>query len=443
MSDRNISSKTGSSKMPTVPDDFPLRPHIATGQWRKTIRGKDYYFGKLENWKEALDRFTRERPFLERGQTPPPATGSDYRFTTVHQLATAFSEREKNRQQQNRISASQYNEMVAAIGLFNSYFGSATDPLAIDPTAWGKFRHWLENSVTNADGTSRKPPAASTLKKMIGFIRSMSKWASHPDILLIDRPLRFGEEFPSVSKKTLRVEKHAKRRSTGARCFTAEEIRRIFEHLSERKKNSGAWSKYAVVLESAVLLGLNGGFYQSDVSELPKSAINFDRGLIDFDRVKTRDEGIVRIVPMWDRTARAIRDALAVRPKAASQQYDDRAFLTRRGVPYRQQSVSATNEAKLRIIQRDALGEEFAKVLNELGMKRDGLAFGALRHTFNAFAGQSGDVEARNVIMGHAMPNMQDWYEQFGEQMIKRCRRVTEFVEKCLFPSAAKKQKKG
>jgi glutathione peroxidase-family protein len=50
MSASNSIGQNRAIKLPNMPDDFPLCVHLASGQWRKTLRRRDYYFGKLPDW---------------------------------------------------------------------------------------------------------------------------------------------------------------------------------------------------------------------------------------------------------------------------------------------------------------------------------------------------------------------------------------------------------
>jgi len=60
----------------------------------------------------------------------------------------------------------------------------------------------------------------------------------------------------------------------------------------------------------------------------------------------------------------------------------------------------------------DAVRLEFGKLLTALGMKRLGLGFDALRHTFATTAARAEKPSAVDHIMGHVDPSMGANYGQ-------------------------------
>ena len=67
--------------------DFPLTPHYGSGQWVKKIRGKSHYFGKLEDWRAALNTYLDERDDLLAA-----GTRSRQNIVTVADLTRDFLE---------------------------------------------------------------------------------------------------------------------------------------------------------------------------------------------------------------------------------------------------------------------------------------------------------------------------------------------------------------
>ena len=78
---------------------------------------------------------------------------------------------------------------------------------------------------------------------------------------MIDKPIRFGKAFKGPSKRTERLHK-AKQ---GPKLFTRDEIHKLLNAARPQ-------------LRAMVLLGINAGFGNSDVGNLPLSALDLKRG---------------------------------------------------------------------------------------------------------------------------------------------------------------------
>jgi integrase len=99
--------------------------------------------------------------------------------------------------------------------------------------------------------------------------------------------------------------------------FEAHEIRQMLDALKDNPQ-----------LKAMVLLGANCAFGQSDISSLPKRAVDLDKGWVDYPRPKTAVE---RQIPLWPETVTAIHEYLTQRPKAKDQADAALLFLTVRG----------------------------------------------------------------------------------------------------------------
>jgi integrase len=171
-----------------------------------------------------------------------------------------------------------------------------------------------------------------------------------------------------------------------------------------------------------ILLGINCGFGNADCGRLPLSAVDLERGLIDFPRPKT---GIPRRCPLWPETIEALREVLACRPQAQDRKDAGLVFLTQFG----------------RAWHRDASGlspvtKQLGKLLGKLGIRvKKGLGFYALRHTFRTVADESKDQPAVDHIMGHESGHISTHYRETIAE--SRLRAVVEHVRAWLFPSTA------
>ena len=82
------SSKSALPKKSKKPyDDFPLTVRT-DGRLSKKHRGKVYYFGTIDDWHAAFERYKREWPCILQGRTPLPADAGD--GCTIKYLANSF-----------------------------------------------------------------------------------------------------------------------------------------------------------------------------------------------------------------------------------------------------------------------------------------------------------------------------------------------------------------
>ena len=248
-----------------------------------------------------------------------------------------------------------------------------------------------------------------TLGNEIQRVRMVFKYAY--DEGLIDRPIRYGQSFKKPSRKTLRKA----RAKNGKRMFEAAELRKAIDSASQP-------------LRAMILLGINCGFGQTDVSSLAQSAIDSEGGWIDYPRPKT---GIERRCPLWPETVKALREAIAKRPKAKDAADADLTFVTKYGKRWVKTHTSENGSGT----PADALGQQFSKLLTENEIKRPGVSFYALRHTFETIGGESRDQVAVDHIMGHARDDMASLYRERISD--KRLKAVTDTIHNWLFATDA------
>ena len=230
---------------------------------------------------------------------------------------------------------------------------------------------------------------------------------------LIDRPVRFGPGFKKPTRKVMRQH----RAKNGVRMFEAAELRAIIAAATQPMK-------------AMVLLGANCGFGNGDVANLPMTALDLKTGWVRFPRPKT---GIDRRIPLWPETIAAIKEAIKDRPTAKSLADAGLVFITVQGHRWEKSAVSEPDPrtGKIRIMNNNSVTKEFIKVLKRLTLKRPGLAFYALRHTFETVAGASKDQVAVDAIMGHVDTTMAGNYrERIDDDRLKA---VVDHVHAWLF----------
>jgi integrase len=169
-------------------------------------------------------------------------------------------------------------------------------------------------------------------------------------------------------------------------------------------------------MKAMTLLGINCGFGNRDCGTLPLTALDLKTGWVDFPRPKTSVE---RKCSLWPETIEAIKEAIASQPEAKLPEHKRLAFITARGGPW----AKDTAESPVYL--------EFRKLLDKLELRRQGVSFYALRHTFETIGGGSRDQVAVNHIMGHVDSSMAATYREQIEDA--RLLDVTDHVHHWLF----------
>ncbi len=343
--------------------DFPLTAHPA-GQWVKKIKGKLYRFGGWRDPDGAEAEYLRQLPYLQAGKVPPPKDGSaeqEPEGLTLLELVNQFLDAKEIRVKMGKMTERQLLDYQRSCKRVVSIMGRSVLVESL------KTRDFDALALRLADGVGKV-----TFANRFRLARALFLYASDND--LIPKRLNFGENFTLPDKAEMRVEKQ----KTGARDFTADELRKIIEAA-------------AIPLKAMILLGLNCGLGNTDLATLPRSAVNLDTGWIDFPRPKTAVE---RRCPLWPETVAALRLSLAKRPMPKDESNVDLAFVTKYGQPYVRLSEAGSN--------LDAIAGEFAKILSALKLNGRRRAFYSLRRTFETVGGGCLDQASVDLIMGHA-----------------------------------------
>jgi integrase len=398
----------GKPKPPKRPyPDFPLFPH-ANGQWCKKIRGKQYHFGVWADPDAALKKYELQRDDLHAGRKPRTSPDG----LTVRELANKFEQSKRHLRDTLEIAARTYVDYFKACKLIVDAFGTNRLVSDLGPDDFEALRVQM---------AKRCGPVR--LANEIQRVRAPFKYAF--DQGLIDRPIRYGQSFNKPSKRVLRQTRQA----AGKRMFEPSDIRAILGSASPAMK-------------AMTLLGINCGFGNTDVASLPLPALDLKAGWVNFPRPKT---AIERRVRLWPETVKALKAAIAARPTARSESDKELVFITKYGKRWVRfdwsEGPAAEGEAPADA-RVDSVSLEFKKLLNLLGLKRKGLGFYALRHTFETVGGESIDQVAVDAIMGHA-PADHDMAARYRQELSDdRLKAVTDYVRKWLFAKAKPKAKR-
>lgn len=392
-----LSKKTKPNKpYPT----FPLTAH-PNGQWCKKVCGRVHFFGIWADPKAALDEYNRQSADLHAGRKPAMRLSDK---VTIKDVANAYLATQKAKAERSLISPQWFDDCTRTLKDFTGQVGRDRPWDDLRPDDFARYRLGLYDRY----GTC-------TVDRYITIVRAAFKHGYDTD--LMDHPVKYGGMLNKPSKKEQRVSRTERERENGKRLFEPRQIQKLLQEARQP-------------LKAMILLGINGGFGNTDCAELPISAVDLKLGNIDYPRPKT---AVQRVVPLWPETVKALREVLENdRPRARRSASERLVFLTSQGNPWKQGEIRpGVDGESLKVRRIDAVSAAFAKLLDEMAIKRAGLGFYALRHTFRTWADEVNDQHAIHLIMGHAIPGMSGVYVEKIDT--RRLRAVVQHVRKRLF----------
>jgi integrase len=416
MTDSSVRPTSGKSTDSQKPrPDFPLSIHKGTRYWCKKIKGHVYYFGNVADDPEGIaaeEQYLTEKDDLEAGREPrgKPAPGQ----LTVEELCFRFLAHKEQLRDEGRLSPRTYAGYFTACKKLAKVFGRHRAVTDLHPDDFRKLRSKLS-----------KTRGVVGQRNAIQAVRSIFKFAFDDGSIV--NPVRYGRGFDKPTKDEVDRAHGVHQAQHGKRMLEAVEIRQLLDGKSITDEGGGE-TKIAGAMQpirAMILMAVNCGFGQTDLACLPIRALDLESGWVEFPRPKT---AVHRRCPLWPETVAAIREWLPLRPKAKDAADDGLLFLTVRG--------SRWVKANAKGSPKDAIVQEFNKLLLKLGLKRFRLSFYCLRHTFRTACDEVSDSAAIDRIMGHKDHTMGGRYRERLENADARLRRVTEHVRAWLFPKS-------
>jgi integrase len=399
-------SKSNTKSRPRKPrKDFPLSCH-ATGRWAKKVRGRFCYFSKIETdpkGEAALKLWLDQKDELLAGRKPRSKVGDGK--LTVAELCNHFLTSKVNRLQAGELSPATFADCKETCDRIVRVFGKSrgVEDLASDDFA-----------ALRADIAKHRNP--ESVGNEINRVRGVFKYGW--DNRLISAPVNFGTEFARPRRRILR----GVRNSRPEKFFEAAEIRAMVDAAGPQ-------------MRAMLLLAVNDGMGNSDVANLPLSALDLQAGWLEFPRPKT---GIKRRIALWTETVEALKAWLPMRPTPRDERHADLVFVTSHRGSWSKDAAEFDTSNGMDDLQRQCrkssdnpISKEMRKLLNTLGIKRAGVSFYSLRHVFETVGGESRDQVAVDFIMGHGDESMSARYrERISDD---RLRAVTAHVRTWLF----------
>lgn len=339
--------------------DCPLSWHKASKRWYKTHRGQFHYFGS--DPEQAMREYLDKWPYITRGLAVPDPDAKA--GPSVRELINGWLHDRKDDIDTGRLKDTTWAQYRLVGEFIADHLGRTRSVASLTPDDFSA----LAKAMRTKWGSS-----PTVLSRSITISRMPFKWGW--DMGRIDA-VRFGPRFkkPSVD------ERDAKRHEHGRQHYTAPEIHKLLNAAS-------------LHMRAFILLAINGGFTQTEISGLRPVDVDLGTGVIDYYRHKTK---VRRKVPLWPATVEAIIEAIEYRPSVD----DDLLFTTKYGNPYEVEGI--TDKGKL--TRSNGIGQEFNKLKNGAGIKLKLSGFGKLRHTHRTVADEARDPNAARLIMGHKL----------------------------------------
>ena len=375
---------------PTKPyKDFPLTAHPC-GTWCKKIRGKLYHFGGWADPDAALRKYRHQVDAIQAGRVPDPMPGEGETKINLNDLCHDFLDTKEKRVDIGKLSKRMLFDYVSCCSRVCEILGKSRIVESLTPKDFDQLFFKL---AKDKDGGNVSSVTLANRVRMSRVVFNFAFEQGH-----VPAPLKFGQNFKIPGRDELRKA----RTDAGKKLFEANELRDVLALLDGKEvtlsrvdektgKPVVAKGRRNPVFRAMTLLGINAGFGQSDCATLPLSAINLEKGWIEFPRPKTHVE---RRCPLWPETILALRESIAKRPLPKDEQFAGLAFLTTHGQPYVRVGVKGA--------ALDAISGEFDKVRKKLEIGGRRTAFYSLRRTFETVAGNTRDQIAVDLVMGHA-----------------------------------------
>jgi len=377
----------------TTKKALPLSIHKGSGFWTKVHNFKRYYLLKVaedpkgrkswDRWQDILTEITTGRP-------SPSSNGIELR-----ELCETWMRHHDDKLAAGEITKRTHAEYTDSCNHILEILGKSRTVATIGPEDFAKLRRAYSDRF-----------GICGLSKRITHTKSLFAFAYSED--LIDRPAKYGKSFAKPSAKIYRAHRIAK----GSMDFTREEIRLMLDHST-------------AIQRAMILIAINSACGNTDIADMPRSAIDLDAGWLTYPRAKT---AILRRVPLWPETLAAIREAIASHPNHPSGML----FISKRGNDYRADSRTGWR-----------VTGEFRQVLKRAGIDPKKRGFYGLRRSFQTQAEEGGDLVACKAIMGHSFAET-DMSARYRQRISDdRLRKVVEVVRGWLFDEPIAKEGSG
>jgi hypothetical protein len=395
------------------------------GRFCKRVRGKLHYFGANGDRDQALKEWLEQKDDLLAGRVPRPRLTPPDQIT-VGEVVNLYVFAMMQRRQAGEITPGTYGDYFRACTEFANFNGLGARAVAsLTPDDFAAVRAAWSDRL-----------AAWALDRHVQAVRTMFNHAVDTTRVL-DRAPWYGDRFGKTTEGAKRAEEAEAVRRRGERLFAPAELSAI---LYGRPGAGDGVPGVSGQLRAMVWLALNGGMNATDCAHLRRDHVRRERvgdedvWVVDFIRGKTAGQGVRWTFPLWPETKAELDRVAESRPTPRRPADAALVFLTAYGRPWA--SVTITRDADrpdMEVGGREnvQIHQAFTRRLDDLGIRRDRVAFGAFRHTHVSATADHPDQNARYRVRGHKFSGIEKHYDKIP---LPRLKAVTDLARTRLLP---------
>lgn len=369
----------------------------SNGQWAKRINGRIIYFGAWGDPDGALAVWRESEEWLYSTKGSPEVT--------VDEIFNRWLGDQHSRvgAKKNAISTRTYQSYKETARYMLDKLGRSTTvrQLYYDPGRWTRIMRELEQHFDSP----------YPILRHVTYTRSAFKWAYEERV--IEKPMLWGAAFKPPGQADVDKYRLKQAEREGNKLYNAAEINKLLKDAKPETK---------VLL----LLGINGGYGNTDCAELLIEDIDFAQPRIAKLRHKT---SVPRCVPLWPETVEALKSVVGDRKTGP-------AILTRYGNKIISEWTVKKGERAGDTCWTDGVARRFTKRCKKAGVESRG--FYALRHTFRSIARSQGQpTDMIDLVMGHKSGSTGERLYTHGEYPMKQLWDVVNSVRDWLQGSSS------
>lgn len=244
----------------------------------------------------------------------------------------------------------------------------------------------------NIQQTKDNKQSAQTAKNKINALKSFIEYSDNAQKIEYKAFGNFKDYFTKqIRRLSIELKKAKKKVQKDNRLNDVDVLKNLYSNAPDN-------------LKGYMLLSLNTGQLNTDISSLTLGMVDLENGIIERERHKTGVEGKWIL---WDETKDFLTQAIINARQEGRTKQDDLIFVTQQGKPLVHYSHND--------YRTDSIGLAWQKLKKKCGYKGNGYAFANLRKSSSQFIRQEKGKEYSEAFLAHSDNTMAEHYNRFSD----------------------------